>query len=494
MSLMKRVGVLLTCLLALAGRAIAQEPLKVGIAETDITPPIGFPMAGYFHERLAEGQVDPLKAKCVVFRSGQQQAALVVCDLIAASADFAIEVKRRASGITGIPAENIIVSATHSHTAPDYTKSMYAYLRTPADASEISETRKFRNNYIAALIENTVAAVAKASDAAGPAKLESGWVEQQTPVAFNRRFVQKDGSVKTWVGLENPDSVRSAGPIDPEIGMLLIRDKSGKPTGLVSNFALHLDTLSGQKWSADYPYFIEQSVRKALGPEVVSLFGTGCCGDINHVNPRGKERNKTDFIGNSLGETMTGGLSQLSPIENPLLEVRSGVVMLPIQDATAEDVAKAVTVMKAAKAGETVDFSAHVTAHKHLLIDQIRNKPRFASPEDAELALLMTSHWEGIGSSLPAEVNVIALGKDLAIVALPGEVFVELGLAIKRGSPFRTTLIVELSGAVETCYVPTRAAYAGGSYEVTNTTLLPGAGEILVEEALKQLRSAASVK
>ena len=68
----------------------------------------------------------------------------------------------------------------------------------------------------------------------------------------------------------------------------------------------------------------------------------------------------------------------------------------------------------------------------------------------------------------------------------------ELGLAIKRGSPFRTTLVVELSNCVETFYVPTRAAYAGGSYEVTNSTLLPGGGEMLVEEALRQLRSAAS--
>ncbi len=70
-------------------------------------------MAGYFHERLAEGQIDPLKAKCIVFRSEQQQAALVVCDLIAASADFTIEVRRQAAERTGIPASHIVVSATH---------------------------------------------------------------------------------------------------------------------------------------------------------------------------------------------------------------------------------------------------------------------------------------------------------------------------------------------------------------------------------------------
>ena len=475
-----------------ANPVCADSGIKVGVAETDITPPVGFPMAGYFHERLAEGQIDPLKAKCVVFKSEDQQAALVVCDFIASAADFTIEVRKRASEKTGIPASNIVVSATHSHTAPDYTKSLYAFLKNPDGVNSPNETTALRSKYIASLIDRTVESIVAANEAAKPAQLKSGWVEQQTPVAFNRRFVQRDGSVKTWVGLEHPETVRSAGPVDPEIGLLLIQDDTGKPTGLISNFALHLDTVGGMKWSADYPYFIEQSVRKSLGPNVVSLFGTGCCGDINHVNPRGKDRNKTDFIGNSIGETITTGLPSLLPLEAPHLEVRSAIVQLPLQDSTKDDVEKAVRIMKAAKAGEAVEFPDHVTAHTRLLIDQIRNTPRYASAEDATLALLMTSNWEGIGSTLPAEVNVIALGKDIAIVALPGEVFVELGLAIKRGSPFRTTLIVELSNCVETCYVPTRAAYAGGSYEVTNTTLKPGGGEMLVEEALRLLRSAAS--
>src|SRR5678816_2395745 len=55
-------------------------PLQVGVAETDITPPIGFPMAGYYHERLAEGASDPLKAKAIVFRGERERAAWVVCD------------------------------------------------------------------------------------------------------------------------------------------------------------------------------------------------------------------------------------------------------------------------------------------------------------------------------------------------------------------------------------------------------------------------------
>jgi hypothetical protein len=92
---------------------------------------------------------------------------------------------------------------------------------------------------------------------------------------------------------------------------------------------------------------------------------------------------------------------------------------------------------------------------------------------------------------MPVEINAICIGNDLAIVCLPGEVFVELGLAIKRASPYRHTMVIELSNSVETYYVPTRAAFAGGGYEPTNSTIAHGGGELLVEESIRMLRSAA---
>lgn len=229
------------------------EPLRVGLAETDITPPIGFPMAGYYHERLAEGVIDPLKARAVVFRGSQQTGAWVVCDLIGISADLGRAIRARASEKTGIPVSNIVVSATHSHTAPDYTKELVRFLdKTNRDP--------IRAGYIEKLIHAASDAVIQAYESAGNAVVESGSATQQTPVSFNRRFVMRDGSVRTWMNLKNPDVVRAAGPIDPEIGLIAIRQPDGKPRGIISNFALHLDTVGGAKWSADYPYFIEQSL------------------------------------------------------------------------------------------------------------------------------------------------------------------------------------------------------------------------------------------
>jgi hypothetical protein len=464
--------------------ADAASSLYVGVAEADITPPVGFPMAGYYHERLAEGTLDPLKAKAIVFRDGQTQAALVVCDLIGIATDLSRAVRQRASERTGIPVANIVIAATHSHTAPDYMKELYLQLGGEPQ-------QPLRAAYIDKLLSAPVEAIARAHAAAAPAVLHHGAARQETPVSFNRRFVMRDGSVRTWMRLDHPDVVRPAGPVDPEIGLLTIRDESGRPRAILSNFALHLDTVGGQKWSADYPHHIEQSLRKAVGPDVISLFGTGCCGDINHVDPRRSERNKAEFIGTSLAESIQRQLEHLSAVESPDLVVTSRVVLLPLQDATPEQVARATQVLAAAQRKEKVDFFEHVTAYKTLLLDQLRHREPYGNA--AELITWgLSRSLAGVGETLPVDVTVLAFGHDVAIVCLPGEVFVELGLAIKQGSPFRTTLVVELSNSVETIYIPHRAAYAGGSYEVTNSALEAGSGEILVETALGLLREAAT--
>lgn len=470
--------------------ARSEEPsrgheLRVGIGQVDITPPLGFPMAGYYHERLAEGSIDPLHAKAIVFRDGETTAALVICDLIGVATDLSREIRKKAAEKTGIPTTNIVIAATHSHTAPDYMKELYFYLGgTRQDPT--------RAEYIRRLLDSPVDAIVQAYEKATPAALKFGSAIQQTPVSFNRRFVMRDGSVRTWMNFANPEVVRPAGPIDPEIGLLFIAGTDDdKPRGILSNFALHLDTVGGSKWSADYPYFIEQTLRKKMGKELISLFGTGCCGDINHSDPSRRDRNKSDFIGNSIGESIAAHLDQLKPITSPKLIVKSETVQLPLQDASKQEVERALQILDLAKQKAKVEFLDHVTAYKKLMLDQFRHKEPHAKTAD-HITWGLSRSLAGIGESIPVDVTVITIGQEAAIVCLPGEVFVSLGQAIKQASPFQTTMVIELSNCVETIYIPHRAAYAGGSYEVTNSSLKPGAGEMLVETSLKLLREAAT--
>jgi hypothetical protein len=285
--------------------------------------------------------------------------------------------------------------------------------------------------------------------------------------------------------------VRAAGPIDPEIGLALIESAGDRePLALLSNFALHLDTVGGLLWSADYPYFIERGAREELGEGIVSIFGNGACGDINHSDPTRTERNKTDFIGNSLAETIRSALPGLRTVEDPAFQVRTVTVELPLQEVTEEQLEQARELIPAAKAGKRIDFFDQVRAYKAVVLDQLRNKPP-RMPGEEYINWGLSHNWAGVGVSLPVEVTTMTLGHDLAMVFLPGEVFVELGLAIKQGSPYRNTMVVELSNCVETIYIPTRAACAGGSYEVTNSNVSPGSGEMLVEAALILLRESA---
>ncbi|MBM3998375.1 MAG: hypothetical protein FJ297_02335 [Planctomycetes bacterium] len=458
----------------------------MGFAERDITPPEGFPVAGYYHERRATGTHDPLKAKAIVFHQGETRAAWVVCDLTGISIDLSSAVREDASRATGIPWEQITVSATHSHTAPDYGRDLFAHT---ADRAGVSQGD---GAYSRSLIASIVDAIRAANDQTAPVTLESATAIQQDPVSFNRRFVMRDGSVRTWQRLDNPDVVRPAGPIDPELAVLVARRASdGRPIGALVNFALHLDTVGGTMWSADYPYPIERAVRSALGDDVVSVFGTGCCGDINHSDPTRADRNSTEHIGTSLGRTVTEAVGRSQPIASPRLNVGRAVVPLPLQEVTDSQLAAARPLLLSAKDGAKVDFFEQVAAYKAVMLEQLRNERPSADPT-AFINWGLCRKWAGVGDHLPVEVQTLCLGSDLAIVGLPGEIFVELGLAIKRASPFRTTIVIELSNCVETIYVPTRAAYAGGSYEVLNSATAPGSGEMLVEAALKLLRDAAT--
>ena len=476
------------CLASVVGLApglrAAEPPLRVGAAVADITPLGPYPMSGYYFERLSTGRKDPLHAKALVLRQGDAAAAIVCCDLIVIATDLTDLVRGRVEAETGIPGAHVMLAATHTHTGPDYTKELFRHVtgREPDGG---------REPYVPRLVDGIVDAVRRADAAATEVRSSAGSALQETPISFNRRFLMADGSVRTWARVDTPGAIRPAGPIDPEVGIVRFDGPDGKARAVLSSFALHLDTVGGTEWSADFPFFVEREVRDALGGQVVSLFGNGCCGNINHVDPTKQEANKTDFIGASLGRTVVAGLDGLSPLEGPRLQVRTATVDVPLLDASSEQVAAAKKLLDEIRAGAKPEFLAHVDAYRRLIVDNLRHS---VDQEEAmrRLGWGLSNRFAGTGATMPLGVQVITLGRDVAVVAFPGESFVEHGLAIKNASPFRTTLVVELANHGETIYVPTRAASVGGGYETINSTLAPGAGELMVEACVRLLREAAA--
>jgi hypothetical protein len=442
------------------------EDLRVGVATVDITPPRGYRMAGYFAERVNTGTRDPLLAKAIVFRQGDRRAALVFCDLVAVPGGVSGPARARAAEATGIPAANIAVAATHSHTGPLYYGVLRERFHKKALAAQGRDPHE-EVDYAAQLAERISTAIARADAAAAPARIAAG-VARETRLSFNRRFHMKDGTVRFNPGALNPDIVRPAGPIDPEVAVVLFRSATDdRPLATLTVFALHLDTVGGTEYSADYPGHLEAGLKQALGPRLVSLFGAGTCGDINHIDVSKRERARTDAIGDRLARTVLDELPRLSPVSTPSLAVASATVEAPLQRPTAAEVAEARATIDRVGSPK-VPFLEQVKAVK--VLDLVENHPT---------------------GSLSLDVQVFRLGPDLAIVTLPGEVFVELGLAIKRASPFKTTLVIELANQIP-AYVPTKKAFAEGSYEVVNSRVQPGVGERLVDEAVRLLKEASA--
>lgn len=447
-------------ILAVAAAAWA-GPLEVGRASVVITPGPGTPMAGYYAIRLATGTHDDLNAKAIVLSKDGRKAAMVACDLVAIPPHVVEEAREIASKATGIPRESIMISATHSHTGPIITG------RGARDAQYGGDHPAVKK-FMAALPGQIAESIRLANANVGPARASVG-VGRDASVAFNRRFHMTDGSTGWNPGKLNPNILRPAGPVDPDIAVALFESAEGKPLATYVNYALHLDTVGGTEWSADYPYTLSQILGGVKGNGMLTMFTIGCAGNINHIDTSTKRPQKGHEEAARIGTVLAGEvlktLTRLTPVDDGALKTRSERIQLKPATVTAAEVDRAKTI--AAKVGtpDNPKFLDTVFAFKTL---------------DAEARK---------GQAYDTDIQVIALGKQVAWVSLPGEVFVELGMAIKQASPFPNTIVVELAHG-PTTYIPNRAAFPQGNYEVVSSRCEVGSGEHLVETAVKLLKEA----
>ncbi len=435
------------------------DGLRAGAATVKITPPPGTPMAGYYHARGSQDVHDDLFARALVLERDGAKAAIVSLDVITTTRAMTDEVRRLVQEDPGIPGDCVLVSATHTHTGPVITG------RGRRDAA-VGGKAGPAGTYNAALPGKVAGAVRRAHAALAPAK--AGAVAgREESIAFNRRFHMKDGSVGWNPGKLNPKIVRPAGPIDPEVRAVWF--EAGKtPVAVCVNYAVHLDNVGGQGISADLPYALSKCLAEARGPELVTLFLNGCCGDINHIDvtwgaPQ-KGHGNAARMGIILAAEVLRTLPRAKPAGDGPIRGRREIVKLPLPevDDAMRERAKAVAVR---------------------LKEGAKPKPRFLEQVEAFKALDVAARQ---GKPVEAEIQVIALGTDIAWVGLPGEVFVELGLSIKHASPFEHTLVVELAnGSIG--YIPTRRAYAEGNYEVVSARVGAGAGERMVAAAQRML-------
>jgi neutral ceramidase len=446
------------CLLVSLAPACAAE-LRAGAAQVVITPPPGAPMAGYYYNRGADGVHDDLHAKALVFEKDGVKAALVACDLSAVPRSIVEKARGYIRSQTGIPPENVMISATHTHTGPVLLADRTRY-------NLQGEMRRIGEEYTAGLPAKIAEAVRLADAAMQPARVRSG-VGQEDSLTFNRRFHMKDGTVGWNPGKLNPNIVRPAGPTDGSVPVVFIEDAKGRGIAAWVNYALHLDTVGGTRYSADYPATLSHALQAAFGDGFVTVFTIGCAGNLNHIDVSTKTPQKGHTEAARIGAVLAGEtlktIKRSAAVEVPRIRSASEIVRLDVPKFTADEVAKAQAVSATFGQKDAAPFLDLVHAGKVNDVAQRDFQP------------------------MEAEVQTIAVGP-LAFVALPGEIFVEHGLTIKNGSPFPFTAIAELAnGSVG--YVPDRKAYAQGAYEVVSARVVEGSGEKLAETAIRQLVS-----
>jgi hypothetical protein len=296
----------------------------------------------------------------------------------------------------------------------------------------------------------------------------AGWGSGSLPgQVFNRRYRMSDGTVRTNPGVENPDVVEPAGPTDPEVGLLVVRDRlDGTPIAAVGNYSLHyVGGGDGRSVSADYFAVVEQALNRELGHAFPVLWTNGCSGDINNVDVRTRRSDRSPYgqmvrVAEDAALVALGVWSGLSFEDNVPLESALVDVQVARRAISASEVEAAVPLVPGSDDEWTMEG---VFAREVVLLSR-------------------WPAWEA------APVQAMRIG-DLGIAGLPGEIFVEFGLEIKAGSPFRQTMVVELANGY-VGYVPTIAAFEEGGYETRtarSSRLVPEAGPEMTATAIRLL-------
>jgi hypothetical protein len=443
----------LSLFVALATSSLAFcADLKIGRAAVDITPEPGTPMLTPqrppYVIKLASEAHDPLHVKAIVFQSGDERAAIVSCDLTSIPLHIHREARQLIGKKTTLDPESVMISATHCHTAPQIRAKFFG----GADP----DARRKGLEYIEALPEKIAEAVRLAEADLQKAEVSAA-TGTEDAVSFNRRYYLRDGTVLTNPFKDEDEKLgqvlRPAGPIDPEVGVVAFKNEAGQPLAILINFALHLDTVGGDQPSADFPFMVQRLVSAVHGPEALLYWASGASGNINHYDltdpvrfRREKGLHESSRIGAILGADALRLYPRLNSVNSTPLRTARELVQLEYRPEKCAEI-----------------------------LNRMGDAPRYF---DGEVDVINVDGK----LTFEAEVQAIALGDELAWVGLPGEMFTEFGLALKKASPFKYTIVHSLAnGAIG--YVPNRRAYPEGSYEADATRCAPGSGERLVETA-----------
>lgn len=447
-----RPTVLAFVVLLCASLTMAADPpvstFKAGAATSNFTPDLGAPIIGGFAPYPATHVHDELHARCLVLDDGKTRLAIVVCDLLGINRVVSAEARRLIQESTGIPRECVFISATHTHSAA----SALGQDRFKHD-QELDAYQKFAARRIAD-------GVRSAANNLRPAELAFGTVDVPEHV-FNRRWHMKEGTmpdnpfgtsdkVKMNPPAGSPHLIKPAGPTDPTISIIAVREpNNGPPISVFATYSLHyVGGVGGGHISADYfGMFCRELARlleaERLDPPFVAMLANGTSGDINNINfkdprPSQKPYEQMRYVAHDVAKHVHGTLSGLTYKPDVRLGARYREPVLKWRRATEDQIAWAKTTLA--------------------------TKPEVPGKTDlsriyAERTLALAEYPE----TTTVPIQVLRIG-DTCLGTIPCEVFCEIGLEFRKRSPLQPAFMVSLNHGYFG-YLPTPAQHDLGGYE-----------------------------
>ncbi len=447
----------------------AETGLRAGTAIVDVTPQ-EWPLTlrGSFFPKPAKTAHDPLHVRALAFENGTGRAVIVIVDLIGISREVLDAAKKRAAEATGWRTDQMLIAATHTHSAPSS--------RAEGSAPQVAFGKR--------LADGMVEAIEKAVASLQPAQV--GFGSDQVPdEVFNRRWYLQEGTMplnpfgeldKVKMNPNRKHIVKPAGPTDPEVCIVDVRTRRKKPLGLLSNYALHYVghiNIGERQVSADYfgefARIMPWRLRAMSSKDFVAMLSNGPCGDINNIDFHGKRAPR-----------------------QPFEQIR--IVAAKVADAS----------WRASKGIEKYHPDAPVAMLQRevplewrrpseALIRRSKEIIAMSPEEQGKLPYLATNYARRVLSQVERSgkadclVQAIRIG-DQAIVSFPFETFVETGLEIKKKSPFKHTFLIELANG-SYGYLPTPKHHELGGYETwlgTNKVQKDGS-DLLTRNLLEML-------
>ncbi len=431
----------------------------VGLARVNITPGKGVNLAGYgLWQRPCAGVHDALYASCIVIEYKDTAVAMLSIPVCTLDAETTKIIRERVCKNIDIPEENILIHATHTHSAP-YVEGEYRFF----------------------LYEKCVDCIKNAWKKRSPANIGIG-SKKADECGRNRRYLDYGGF-----------------PVDPEVSVIKVTDLQGRLTGVVLNYACHATCLDARNTlvSNDWPFFAAAKIKRETHSSVKVLFFGGPSGDINPGYSAGlsavgaeipvRTWAEAERIGCRVGEAAAAVLAEIKTKPVRRLRSHSSILKLPLRSsypvtlaAAKEELGKKKrTLSRLKKSGESSRVS----------VERAKADVFFAElvSEGAK------QFYSGkLGEFVNAELQSVILN-DSVITTFPGEVFVKAGIDVKRLSPLRKTIVIGLANTLEAKgYMPTREAFGEGDYEVYNTYYDKKAAGVLVKTTIRNINSAIS--